>query len=249
MRIFSTRLSPMLTSCRMHSHPCWEIILNISGRGVETLGEESAPFYPGSILICPPDVPHSKHCGPDGEEWQDISIQFQDDTGRFQPRRLRLEDDSHHSVETLLRLLQGIYYTPSPHAHQAACAMTEAVCQLILGQDENQADKITERLKADISRHFSDPDFSVISSMQQMNYCADHIRRVFRQDTGLTPTAYLTKFRLEHAKNLLRSPVSPAYSIREIAQRSGFDDPDYFCRLFHKETGLSPREFRKTMKI
>ena len=246
MQVKGTRLSPILSSCRMHSHPCWELILNISGHGIESISGKETPFFPSSITLCPPDTPHGKRCDASHREWMDISLQFQDDSGRFQPQRLHFQDDPGHSVETLLRLLQGIYYNPSPHSRQAACAMAEAICQLILSWDENhQSDRITQQMKNDIFLHFSDPDFSVIEAMQRMNYCPDHIRRVFRQDTGITPTAYLTKIRLDHARELLLRPVSPAYSIREIAQRCGFDDPDYFCRLFHKETGCSPRDYRK----
>ena len=246
MQIMGTRISPPLSICRMHSHPWWEIILNLSGQGTETLGGEDFPFFPGSITLCPPDMPHSKQCDASSGVWQDISLQFQDDAGHFPPQKLRGEDDSVHSAETLLRLIHSIYYNPAPHVHLAAAAILEGICHLILGWDENsQTDRITQRLKADIFRHFSNPDFSVMDAMQKMNYCPDHIRRVFRQDTGMTPTAYLNKIRLEHARELLLRPVSPAYSIQDIAHRSGFDDPDYFCRLFHKETGLSPRDYRK----
>ncbi|TVX99438.1 AraC family transcriptional regulator [Paenibacillus cremeus] len=64
----------------------------------------------------------------------------------------------------------------------------------------------------------------------------------FKKHTGSSPIQYLNKLRLDHAKQLLRQSEMP---IRQVAEEVGFADSFYFSRLFTKETGMSPREYRK----
>jgi AraC-like DNA-binding protein len=65
---------------------------------------------------------------------------------------------------------------------------------------------------------------------------------MFRKRTGYSPVQYLTKIRLDEAKRLLRSTRIP---VADVAAETGFADSFYFARVFAKETGLSPSEFRK----
>ena len=53
---------------------------------------------------------------------------------------------------------------------------------------------------------------------------------------------YLTAVRLELAKKLLRGYEM---KIKEIAHHCGFEDSNYFCRIFRKHTARSPSEYRR----
>ncbi len=66
--------------------------------------------------------------------------------------------------------------------------------------------------------------------------------RCFRQTLGISPIPYLTRLRVDAAA---RELSSTARSITEIAADCGFNSPAYFCSVFHKLMGRSPREFRK----
>ncbi|WP_435171336.1 helix-turn-helix domain-containing protein [Paenibacillus glycanilyticus] len=66
---------------------------------------------------------------------------------------------------------------------------------------------------------------------------------LFKAHTGISPIRYLNKIRIDQSKLLLRNTDLP---IKEIAEESGFEDSFYFSRLFQKETGMSPRDFRKS---
>ena len=67
------------------------------------------------------------------------------------------------------------------------------------------------------------------------------MERLFRKYTGVSPAAYLSGLRLEHAAELLKSPEC---SITETAFRCGFSNLAYFSRVFRQKYGLSPREYR-----
>ena len=69
----------------------------------------------------------------------------------------------------------------------------------------------------------------------------EHVCRTCRQVTGLTPSGYVNRIRIEHAAHLLRSEEA---SIEAIAEACGFDNISYFYRLFRRQYGATPRTYR-----
>ena len=73
-----------------------------------------------------------------------------------------------------------------------------------------------------------------------------HLHRIFPQETGMRIGEYLTGLRIEKAKSLLmHTDISSA----SIAGRTGIGSQQYFCRLFKKETGMTPQEYRKSYSL
>lgn len=70
----------------------------------------------------------------------------------------------------------------------------------------------------------------------------NHYASLFKKYSGYTPMQYLVKVRLDQAKTLLRNGTAP---ISEVAREVGFTDPLYFTRVFSREIGFSPREYRR----
>jgi len=68
-----------------------------------------------------------------------------------------------------------------------------------------------------------------------------HVLRVFKQHMGCSPFQYISRLRLEAATGAL---IQTDRSITDIALDLGFNDSNYFTRLFRKRLGLSPREYR-----
>lgn len=68
----------------------------------------------------------------------------------------------------------------------------------------------------------------------------------FKQITGQTPLQYILSLRISNAQSLLENT---GYSISEIAEQVGYDNSLYFSRLFHKQTGMSPKEYRRMRNV
>lgn len=64
----------------------------------------------------------------------------------------------------------------------------------------------------------------------------------FKQYVGLSPARYIQSLRIVNAQRLLERTK---YSIGEVSEIVGYDNPLYFSRVFKKETGLSPAQYRK----
>ena len=69
--------------------------------------------------------------------------------------------------------------------------------------------------------------------------------RCFKENTGTTPLQYILSQRIINSQILLESTD---YSIAEISNLVGYDNPLYFSRLFSKQKGMSPREYRNIIK-
>ncbi|WP_178025431.1 AraC family transcriptional regulator [uncultured Paenibacillus sp.] len=68
----------------------------------------------------------------------------------------------------------------------------------------------------------------------------DHFSRMFKKHTGLSPTDYIIRLRMEKAKKLLAKSPS---SIMEVARRVGFEDPYHFSRRFKQVVGVAPSAY------
>lgn len=66
--------------------------------------------------------------------------------------------------------------------------------------------------------------------------------RSFKQYVGLSPARYIQSLHIVNAQRLLERTK---YSIGEVSEIVGYDNPLYFSRVFKKETGLSPAQYRK----
>ncbi|AKO90849.1 response regulator [Priestia filamentosa] len=77
-------------------------------------------------------------------------------------------------------------------------------------------------------------------------FSREHISRKFKQETGLPLSKYMTKLRIQRAKQWLEDTEETIYSISLLL---GYQDEKYFSKLFKKVVGLTPFEYRKEKKL
>lgn len=82
-----------------------------------------------------------------------------------------------------------------------------------------------------------------LSSLAEQFYIDKfYLARLFREQFGTSVNQYLIQVRIDHAKGLLSSSN---LSINRIGECCGMENTNYFCRIFKKNEGMSPGEFRK----
>ncbi|MCK8059664.1 MULTISPECIES: response regulator [unclassified Fusibacter] len=87
-------------------------------------------------------------------------------------------------------------------------------------------------------------DLTLEGLANEVHVTPQYLSKVFKQDTGITFKTCLTDMRLTKAKVQM---ISTKDSIKDIAYQVGYNDPNYFVRLFKKVTGFTPGEYQKVM--
>ncbi|MBQ2967926.1 MAG: helix-turn-helix transcriptional regulator [Clostridia bacterium] len=109
---------------------------------------------------------------------------------------------------------------------------------------QNKLRKINSILEY-IAAHYSNP-LTTADLAKQFHLNEQYFCRYFKKETGQSVTGYINQYRSEIAASFLKESD---YSITEIALLVGFTDSNYFARIFKKYTGVSPREYKKTLGI
>ncbi|ORC34711.1 hypothetical protein B4O97_12265 [Marispirochaeta aestuarii] len=102
------------------------------------------------------------------------------------------------------------------------------------------------RFAIDVMRQRFREELSVETIAGEAGHSPSHLSRLFRQELGTSILDFLTRLRIDEARRLLLSDVS--MNIGQIAEAAGYRDPNYFSRVFRRETGVSPREYRLSGK-
>lgn len=87
-----------------------------------------------------------------------------------------------------------------------------------------------------------DTPTSIAGIARACGLSADHFSRAFRTSTGLTPTLWQQRRRVERAKQLLRAN---GLSLSAIATACGFSDQSHFSRVFSRHAGAPPGLWRQ----
>lgn len=94
-----------------------------------------------------------------------------------------------------------------------------------------------------IRRNYAD-DISLEDVAMQARMSATYFSTYFRQETGNNFVAYLTRLRMDEAKSLMGVAELRLY---EISGMVGYRDVKYFSRLFKRQTGMTPAQYRESI--
>ena len=85
-------------------------------------------------------------------------------------------------------------------------------------------------------------DLSINMVCKEVYLSPSYLSSIFKKATGYSFIEYLTKYRLEKAKELLKYTSLKTY---QVAEKVGYLDPQYFSTLFKKQFHKTPSEYRK----
>lgn len=242
MSLQSVGISPhALLYSKAHKHPYYEIVLNLEGEGITDIGGERSAFFPGSVHIVPPHVPHTKE-----PETTFRDIYFHTDTLPFPLHGVAsFQDDSTESLRQLMQLMLLRYLQDKPDDRVLEQMYELALSLIAEAHRAEPTDPVIGQILRQLALSFNDPELALGDLLAESGYHKDHIRRKFIAAVGMAPGEYLTYLRTEHAKKLLCDRRENGLSIADIGAMCGYYDAGYFARVFKESTGLSPREFLK----
>ena len=250
----------------------FELVWFSSGRGRVIIGKEEYCCFPGSVIIIPPETVHCTVADTNVERWCIHFDWYGDCRCHYDPPEKEsyfvYEDPADNKYNkdyaALYPALPGVAF---PHFCRTvpqdtykyireffSCCTADVIAASgffmlalsgILNASTHQSSPVSILLKAKslIDREFSDPGMSAGSVAASCNVSVNHLNRLFQTTLSITTTSYIQARRLEYACTLL---ANSSLAIKEIALLCGFNDHNYFSRLFRAEKGITPGKLRKT---
>lgn len=122
--------------------------------------------------------------------------------------------------------------------------VTRIIERAIILREKNASNRygtIVDQVKKYIEEHYEEEELSLNLLASNVNFSPNHLSTIFSQQTGQTFIKYLTDYRMNKAKELLRGTGKRS---SEISLEVGYKDPHYFSYLFKKTQGMTPTQYR-----
>lgn len=117
-------------------------------------------------------------------------------------------------------------------------------CQaLILSKLDFSSLSTVAKVKKYISDNYHKSDLSLTDAAESVSLNEKYLSSLFAKESGETFLSYLTGFRIQNAKKLIKTTDLKMY---EIATLIGYANPEHFNRTFKKIVGLTPNEYKKS---
>ena len=122
--------------------------------------------------------------------------------------------------------------------------MLHSYCRLVRKHSMKQYSPLIQKAVTCIDAELS-TNLSLQNLAKRLNVSGSYLSTTFKKETGQTITGYINYKRIRHAMHLLSSTN---LQVQTISQHCGILDIHYFSKLFKKATGLTPKEYRESLK-
>ena len=106
---------------------------------------------------------------------------------------------------------------------------------------ESIDDAFLRKFAEQIEAVYADPEYNLEKLSETLGLSRGHLHRKIKELTGTAPVEFLRTYRLNKATQLLRQN---AYTVSEVAYRTGFSSPAYFSKCFKAVYGVTPTEYQ-----
>lgn len=147
-----------------------------------------------------------------------------------------------HEAELLVRVDQLLQLRRSLQQHYRREFVTGADTKIKPESATKRESSFLARVRKIIRQQLDDPAFSVTDLCDSMKLSQSQLYRKLKALTGKSPHQLISDYRMNVAEEKMRNTSLP---VKEVAFQCGFNDPDYFSRLFREYYELSPTEYRR----
>jgi len=168
-----------------------------------------------------------------------------DEKGFFDIRKGSIQTRTGHAIDSIIEALNALasesHKSPmDEHLLLALLSYSQSMISEPLPSSKKHSEDLYQSICIYIQEHFH-CSITRINIANRFNISPNHLSRMFRQQGHMTLADYITWVRIDRAKFILRK-----YPLRlnEVATRCGFQDVNYFFRVFKNRTGHTPSEYR-----
>ena len=148
------------------------------------------------------------------------------------------------AIEKIIDSIEAEYLSPDEFSYDALKSKLADLLILIargnkISDHEKTESPVVEKAVSYIKAHYA----SGVTLKDVADYCfvsREHLSRTFKRETGFGFNEYLTVYRLKKAESILKT--NPKSKISEVALSCGFNDSNYFSKIYKKMYNVSPME-------
>ncbi|NRP20497.1 HTH-type transcriptional activator Btr [Ensifer adhaerens] len=149
-----------------------------------------------------------------------------------------------HLADCSLRLISGggeASGSASAIAYEAAMALYDDVfgAHPVFSQEYRTMQQVIQHIMANLEHPLPVEKLAEVAGLSRA-----HFSRVFAASEGMPPAEFVLRKRLQRGAKLLTKAAH--LSVKEVSNMSGFEDPNYFAKVFRRHFGANPTEFRTT---
>ena len=231
---------------RKHGREDWSLFYCEEGR----LYFEDRVLERQQIWIYPPNVPQ-KYCsyGKDKAIYHYLHFTGSDLTEVFNSLEIKTQQVIVADEGFVLKIFANIEKAMTTDCPLSKITAEYNVLHLISHISESKKHSTKENI---IKRVIDDMEYSFAQKYNaaryadMVNFSVSRFNHLFKEQTGISPYAFITNLRIKNASALLENTNMKIY---EIARQSGFDDALYFTQAFKQAKGKTPSEYRKVHQI
>lgn len=225
-----------------HAHQCFEFVYYLKGSGRSDIGGREHAFGANQFALI---YPHTVHDERHAEATDVVFFGFDYSSDAVLPDEGIYRDDGDLSLLSVIRRMLFEMERQSPYYKQMMDVLvTETVIRLARRASPDHSAATADKVglaQAFMDEYFSQRiDFAALA--RQAGYSHDRFRHLFKEQTGLPPTGYILRRRIQLAQRLLTGSDKP---VAAIAQDCGFSNEAQFCSMFKRETGMTPGQYRR----
>lgn len=132
--------------------------------------------------------------------------------------------------------------------HQLFTESAKEITTYFYKENKRSYSKVVQRVMDAVEREIANPDLSLNHIAQnELFMSADYLGKLFKKETGERFSNYLTKIRIEKAKEFIEEEQDIKFF--EIAEKLGYNDAQYFSQVFKRQTGYTPTEYKKVNQL
>lgn len=231
----------------------YQIIYISAGEGwFKSAGASRVRIEAGTVFFLFPDVWHS-YAPKETVGWHEHWVGFNGDIARrlvrhdfFAPERPVLRGGEEGRLLSLFNDILEATRSNHPALQQLLAGAVVNMLALLYSVQQSRLagdDPGVQIIHQAVTRMRENPEtpLNIPEVAQELKVSYRWFRRAFTHHTGLSPHQYFLDVRLARARDLL---AQTTLSTKEIASRVGFEDAQYFCRLFHRKVGFAPGVWR-----
>lgn len=224
----------------MHQHECYELSYFFGGRVRKFLPNRELVFHEKQFVLIPPNTPHTSEVieGP-VEHIFILTSQLPSNI----PSCEVIDDLPDDEIGALFKQIYLEYNRKPTRSIDLFFALQNLINAYYVEFHRDENTSLVSSMRRILHNNVTNPDFSISESFSSLGFSANHLREVFKNETGLTPKEYLLEQRLQHSCQLLVLSKKYNLQIKDVAIRSGFKDPLYFSRYFREKLGSTPTEY------